>query len=449
MWTSTLRCLVKMVLLTAGALAQWQETCFITYIDGCAGDPALQGMMDDIPDAYQKLHVGIDESKCLARAHQIFEWCANEGHQQIAATFVPTGAEQVYPPSCANNRRRGEACFDDMRVIPGAEVGGGGGSNEDDARADTRDFDEDLSMYMEHEQHSIVYQDTSWNLPGASVVEHMRDATIANVGWWDYDLGSFHGPMVFNSTKAFRLINTWGIQEWYWDEQWPQYARDPSTFRVSLTGSSLADCPVVERDSGAHARGERHAYLSLLSLWNEYFQHIVFDTLPKLTFVCPFVSRLRDRTGRARTQLTILVHNDLQAELAKLYCPVLSEVRILPLHFGQALHASNILVPHFQGFDGALLYNGMAPPNSMRTLGRHDRPGSQVVAPKPETKNPKPKAQSPEPRAPHPTHQSLKRTMAPDPRCCISGDTQAPQGPWPTKRQCSTCCVTRLLMLSP
>ena len=36
-------------------------------------------------------------------------------------------------------------------------------------------------------------------------------------------------------------------------------------------------------------------------------------------------------------------------------------------------------MPHFQGLDGALLYNGMVPPRSMRSLGPQTRRGSQVI----------------------------------------------------------------------
>ena len=71
----------------------WRQSCLITYAAGCARAPWLWGLVDDVPDAYNKFHVGANETRCLQRAREHFEWCRNGRHQRIAATFAPTGAE--------------------------------------------------------------------------------------------------------------------------------------------------------------------------------------------------------------------------------------------------------------------------------------------------------------------------------------------------------------------
>ena len=231
----------------------------------------------------------------------------------------------------------------------------------------------DLSLYRTHDTHTLWYNDTSWNLPAASIITSVANGTIINAGWWDYDDEAFHGPLVFNSSHAYRVANTWGLQEWYWDLLWPQRLAQPTSFHVSghvragqcqTVCRSLADSPVGPRNG-------RAVYLTLLNLWNEQFQHICFDTLPLLSFVCPFLD--------THPEVLVAVHNELQAELVRLYCPHLDPARFQTLLFNHALHAAHILVPHFQGLDGALLYNGMVPPRSMRSLGPQTRRGSQVI----------------------------------------------------------------------
>ena len=88
----------------AGRLA-WRQSCLITYTAGCARSPWLFGLHDDIPDAYGTMHVGVNQSRCLERAREHFEWCQNEWHQRIVATFAPTGAEAEYPEGRGQNSK--------------------------------------------------------------------------------------------------------------------------------------------------------------------------------------------------------------------------------------------------------------------------------------------------------------------------------------------------------
>ena len=76
---------------------QWANTCLVHYVGGCRRAPNQEGMQDDIPAAYQNLHVGMDEARCLARARDHFEWCNNLPHQHVVVVFVPTGATESFP----------------------------------------------------------------------------------------------------------------------------------------------------------------------------------------------------------------------------------------------------------------------------------------------------------------------------------------------------------------
>ena len=46
--------------------------------------------------------------------------------------------------------------------------------------------------------------------------------------------------------------------------------------------------------------------LSLVKVYNQWFSHIIFDTLPKLAFVCPFLMQ--------HTRVLVLVMSQLQHE---------------------------------------------------------------------------------------------------------------------------------------
>ena len=91
----------------------------------------------------------------------------------------------------------------------------------------------------------------------------------------------------------------------------------------------------------------------------------MFDTLPKLTVVCPFLVE--------SPRIRVLVMNTLQQDLVREACP-LSKERFLVLK--EAVRAHVVYVPYFVG-DG--LKMGIVPPNSVRSLGSQTTPGSEVV----------------------------------------------------------------------
>ena len=70
----------------------------INFLDGCRLHPSYAGLADDSAAAYNHMGVGASEGRCLARSKEYFEWCGNELHQQIMATYIPTG--EVKLPAC-------------------------------------------------------------------------------------------------------------------------------------------------------------------------------------------------------------------------------------------------------------------------------------------------------------------------------------------------------------
>lgn len=76
--------------LTHGSL-QEREKCMIDFLDGCRLQLTNKALEDEYAAAYNHMDVGASEGRCLARPKEIFEWCGNELHQQIMATYIPTG----------------------------------------------------------------------------------------------------------------------------------------------------------------------------------------------------------------------------------------------------------------------------------------------------------------------------------------------------------------------
>jgi len=211
-----------------------------------------------------------------------------------------------------------------------------------------------LHHSVRHDVHILEYRDTTWNLPAASVITPIMNATVYDAGWWDTARWQWQGGIVFNSSAAFRLRNTQGLQDWYFDHGWHH-------------GEYVAHCealklPTSQADSKGGTDAARDGvYLSLLHIWNTVFQHIVIDTIPKLSFVCPFLSE-HQHTMRVK----VLVHNALQRDLVQEFCPLPADRFEI---FSAVLQAAQVLVPHFVGLDNVPLYNGMSPPRSIAPRG--------------------------------------------------------------------------------
>ena len=101
-------------------------------------------------------------------------------------------------------------------------------------------------------------------------------------------------------------------------------------------------------------------------MWND-FQHSIFDTLPRLAIVCPFL--------RQHRRVRLVVGSQAQAQLVQLACPLPSKrVQVLET----AMAAPEIFVPHFES-TGEPLKMGITPPRAMKPLGSHTQRGSKVV----------------------------------------------------------------------
>jgi len=178
-------------------------------------------------------------------------------------------------------------------------------------------------LYYSHPIRTVSYDSIVWNTPDASVIAKIRDAKITRNG------------LVSNGSGTY----TFG--KWYW--------QNDVVLSKKLESQNL----------------KRRAYLSLIQIWNDSFQHIVFDTIPNISFVCSFV--------RFRSDIIVLVMNLLQRDLVREFCPIDdSRFSILTSN----LHASEIYVPYFSGTN---LQMGMVPPRSIRSLGSQNTRGFRVV----------------------------------------------------------------------
>eukprot|EP00291_Cryptomonas_curvata_P015089 CAMPEP_0172152884 /NCGR_PEP_ID=MMETSP1050-20130122/1108_1 /TAXON_ID=233186 /ORGANISM="Cryptomonas curvata, Strain CCAP979/52" /LENGTH=167 /DNA_ID=CAMNT_0012821301 /DNA_START=232 /DNA_END=731 /DNA_ORIENTATION=- len=66
-------------------------------IDECVERPGDIGKHDDSEIAYQQLGVGESEEACVARSAYYWKLCGNGIHQPVVATYLPTGASEMYP----------------------------------------------------------------------------------------------------------------------------------------------------------------------------------------------------------------------------------------------------------------------------------------------------------------------------------------------------------------
>jgi hypothetical protein len=176
---------------------------------------------------------------------------------------------------------------------------------------------------QDHPSSTLEYDGVVWNTPQQSRIYRVRSAQVAPDG-----LVSSAGG-----------VHTFG--KWYWQASAKQ-ARAPQPARL-----------------------ENRSVVSLLQIWNDRFQHIAIDTLPKVAFCCQF---LRDHPATS-----VLVMNELQRDLTAEYCPIaLDRFSIVKA----PLRAAEVFVPHFAGPGVSM---GMVPPHSMRSLGAQRATGSRVV----------------------------------------------------------------------
>ena len=183
-------------------------------------------------------------------------------------------------------------------------------------------------------RHIISYGGEKWTTPTEAVIAPVFDATI-----------SPPFGQVRNSTKVY------DFGKWYWEE----------------TTTTTQDYGEEELDSAI----SEETLLTLVQIYSYSFQHIVFDTLPKLFFVCPFLME------RENANVRVLVMSTLQRELVMEGCPSLHKERFLMFESNLAIRSPVVYVPYYHGEKD--LKMGLVPPNSVRSLGSQLAPGTDVI----------------------------------------------------------------------
>ena len=175
-----------------------------------------------------------------------------------------------------------------------------------------------------HESPNYVYAATTWETPLASVIAAVKDGTVLLP----------NGRVVDGSSKTHHF------GKWYWSS--------------TIKAPAGAGAPITSTSP----------LLTLVQIYGGSFQHVTFDTMPKMPFVCPFL--------RENPDVRVLVMGTVQQELVTDACP-LDSARFV--HFDRAIRAPIVYVPYFEGPD---LKMGLVPPNSLTSLGPQDAPGTDV-----------------------------------------------------------------------
>lgn len=146
-----------------------------------------------------------------------------------------------------------------------------------------------------------------------------------------------HGTVSLPSGQVSNRSGVYGFQKWYW-----------TSSSKPIVRPHILTSPV----------------LSLVQIWNDCFQHIAFDTLPKLMFVCPFLLKA--------SEIQVAVMNTLQRDLVLEACPCNPD-RFVVVH--SPFTSPIVYVPYFVGE----FKMGIVPPNFMQPLNSQTTPGTDVV----------------------------------------------------------------------
>lgn len=168
----------------------------------------------------------------------------------------------------------------------------------------------------------IKYEEEEWATPQKLCIDTIMNATIDLQG------------LIFDTRQAY----TFG--KWYFKKLHRSIHRPP-------------DRPNFE---------EAH-YISFVHKWQDVFQHIAFDTLPKMKLICPYLER--------HSRINVLVTGKLQKALLMEVCE-LDSIRFKVLK--RTLSARKISFPHFLGS----FPMGIMPPGSIKPLNARAT-GSQII----------------------------------------------------------------------
>jgi len=183
---------------------------------------------------------------------------------------------------------------------------------------------------VDFEESTIHKFGQTWNTATHGFIAAIKEGTI----------GTKEG-MVFNRTKA------WTFSKWYWKKDEGK----------ANNNNNLQTDPLK--------------YLSLVAIFNQDFQHIPFDTLPKMLMACPFLHTHKD--------VQVMVMNDLQRDMVRELCKDIATHRFHSLK-KLPYKAAAIYIPHFERNDGAELKMGLTcSKRCIPSLGSQDKSGTEVL----------------------------------------------------------------------
>ena len=221
-------------------------------------------------------------------------------------------------------------------------------------RFPTEDTTADLGAGAASRTSTSAGRNEQWELADYIFLASIQDATVANTK-----------GLVCNATQAY----TFG--KWYWEQgatDCVSAVTEKIKAEATAVAAGAAPPATTTNGSGQSIGGASNrntaGYVSLLAIFDNYFQHIPFDTLPKMIMVCPFLHRNSD--------IDVLVMNDLQRDVVLEICPAIDTDRFRVAGSDAAplpLQASTIYIPHFARDDGSVLKMGLTCQKCLPSLG--------------------------------------------------------------------------------
>lgn len=179
----------------------------------------------------------------------------------------------------------------------------------------------------------LTYNGEKWDTPLTLGVRPIKNATIMPNG------------LVFNATKKYTF------DKWYFNH--PHYS---TVLNLLLSQIKISD-PNYHYNKGY--------FFSFIQIWQHYFQHIAFDTFPRIRLLCDTVQK--------NTFIGLLVMSTLQKDLMIEACPIEeSRFQVITKEFSASTIAPVVWLPDSYAM-------GIVPPNSFKSLGPQDVSGTKII----------------------------------------------------------------------
>lgn len=168
----------------------------------------------------------------------------------------------------------------------------------------------------------LTYEGEIWDTPSILGVRPIKDATITPNG------------LVFNATKKYTF------DKWYFKQPY-------------------------HKNSKPNHHYEEGYFFSFIQIWQQHFQHIAFDTFPRIRLLCDTVQK--------NTFIKMLVMSTLQKDLMMEACPIEeSRFRVITQEFSASIIAPVVWLPDTYKM-------GIVPYNSFKSLGPQNNLGSKII----------------------------------------------------------------------